>query len=241
MTCIFVTGTDTEVGKTLVSAALLERLNQAGAQTLAMKPIAAGAENTAVGLRNEDALQLALAMNARGVSYDEVNPICLQAPVAPHLAAAQEGLELTVAEVLNHYRQLTRHPHDIVLVEGAGGWLVPLNATETLADVAVALGAGVVLVVGMQLGCLNHAMLTAAQIKRQGLKLVGWVANHIHAEPMALASANEQWLTDYLGTQFGAPKLASITYQTTADAKVVADYLPGSQALMSLLRGNTDF
>lgn len=239
MSCLFVAGTDTEVGKTLVSAALLERLGESGARTLAMKPVAAGAAATALGLRNEDAVQLELAMNCCGVTYDEINPICLEAPVAPHLAAEQQGLQLTVADLLVHYRKLTKHPHDCVLVEGAGGWLVPLNSSETLADFAVQLKASVVLVVGMQLGCLNHALLSAAQIEQQGLKLLGWVANHMRPQPMALAEQNEQWLADYLQRKHGAIKLASIPFQATVDAKRVATYFPESHTLRSLLHSST--
>lgn len=241
MSCVFVTGTDTDVGKTLVSAALLERLAEGGYQTLAMKPVAAGAEDTELGLRNGDALQLKAAMSCCEVPYQLVNPICLAAPVAPHLAAAQQELELTVAELKTAYQRLAQQEHDLVLVEGAGGWLVPLNEQESLADLATALDCNVVLVVGMQLGCLNHALLTASEIQQRGLNLVGWVANQANPEAMALAQENERWLANYLATHFQAPLLASIPFQVSADAKQVASYFPESQELMSLLCGKTAF
>lgn len=241
MSCVFVTGTDTDVGKTLVSAALLERLAEGNYQTLAMKPVAAGAEATALGLRNTDALQLAAAMSCRSVAYQHVNPVCLAAPVAPHLAAAQQGIELKVADLKKAYQQLATHEHDVLLVEGAGGWLVPLNEQESLADLATVLKGNVVLVVGMQLGCLNHALLTASEIQRRGLNLVGWVANQAGPEAMALARENEQWLENYLTKHFQAPLLASIPFQETVDAKAIARYFPDSHELMSLLCGRTDF
>ncbi|RUO55746.1 dethiobiotin synthase [Pseudidiomarina homiensis] len=239
MTCVFVTGTDTDVGKTLVSAALLERLAEGHFRTLAMKPVAAGADATVAGLRNSDALQLEQAMTCGPVAYEAINPICLSAPVAPHLAAQQQGIDLTVADLKTAHEQLTDVAHDLLLIEGAGGWLVPLNATESLADFATAVHGNIVLVVGMRLGCLNHALLTAADIHRRGLNLVGWVANQAQPEAMALADENELWLAEYLETHYQAPLLASIPFQKTANPKAVAGYFPASQELMSLLRGST--
>ncbi len=241
MTCVFVTGTDTDAGKTLVSSALLERLGEGGFRTLALKPVAAGAVKTELGMRNNDALQLELAMSCRGVSYEQVNPVCLAAPVAPHLAAVDEGISLTVTGLHKAYQQLSEHDHDFMLVEGAGGWLVPLNDQETLADLASELQAHVVLVVNMKLGCLNHALLTAADIERRGLNLVGWVANQAQAETMALAEENQVWLEHYFSAHHKAPLLASIPFQQQADAKRVADYFAESHALMSVLQGNADF
>ncbi len=241
MNCVFVTGTDTDAGKTLVSSALLERLGEGGLRTLAFKPVAAGAVKTAVGMRNSDALQLERAMSCRGVSYEQINPVCLEAPVAPHLAAVTEGRKLAVEGLHGDYLRLCEHDHDVILIEGAGGWLVPLNDEETLADFATKVNAHVVLVVNMKLGCLNHALLTAADIQRRGLKLVGWVANQAQPTTMALAEENQAWLTKYFAREHGAPLLASIPFQQTVDALRVASYLPASQALISVLQGNTDF
>lgn len=238
MSCIFVTGTDTEVGKTFVSCALLQRLAQGGAATLAMKPVAAGAERTPEGLRNEDALQLQQAMSVPKVPYEAVNPICFEAPIAPHIAAATQQQTLEVAHLATAAQQLQRrYPHDVFLVEGAGGWLVPLNQRESLADLALALRAKVVLVVGMKLGCLNHALLTYAELRRQGVEVVGWVANHVSETPMQHAEENLAWLQRHLA----APLLANLPYLTTASNPAAsisaADYFPDSQTLISVLQG----
>lgn len=237
MSCVFVTGTDTDAGKTLVSAAMLERLAEGPYRTLAMKPVAAGATPTADGLRNSDGLQLLQAINCPAVRYQQLNPICLAPPVAPHLAAAQQNLKLTVAELQQAHAELAQQQHDVLLIEGAGGWLVPLNDTESLADFAAAVCDTVVLVVAMRLGCLNHALLTAAAIQARGLKLGGWVANQVQPESMALAEENEQWLTSYFEKQYQAPLLASIPFQPSAEPKVAAAYFPESHELMSLLQG----
>ncbi len=171
--CYFVTGTDTEVGKTAVSCALLRAAASAGLSTAAVKPVAAGCD--AQG-RNEDALQLMEAMTA-SLPYEQVNPVALEAAIAPHIAAAAEGRRVQVSRLAGLCRGVMMSDADLVLVEGAGGWRVPVSPRETLADLARELGIGVVLVVGMRLGCLNHALLTAEAIRRDGLELVGWVAN----------------------------------------------------------------
>ncbi|WP_034729308.1 dethiobiotin synthase [Pseudidiomarina atlantica] len=234
MTCVFVAGTDTDAGKTIAAAALLYRLAEGAVRTLAMKPVAAGAVATASGLRNSDALQLELAMNARNVSYAEVNPICLAAPIAPHIAAEQAGIKLSVAELLRHQQRLAQHPHDLLLIEGAGGWLVPLNEAETLADFAVAVGAKVVLVVGLKLGCLNHALLTAAAIQQSGAELVGWIGN----QPQASVMSYQQENIEYLKAKLPAPCLGILPFEPSADSAKLAGYLLESQALMSLFAGN---
>lgn len=179
----FVTGTDTGVGKTMISAALLQRLGQQGVRCAGYKPVASGAEPTAEGLRNEDGLALLAASNAV-VNYDEVNPYCYAPAVAPHLAAEQVGNIPTVATLVDGYHRLALKA-DHVVVEGAGGWLVPLNAQESLADLAVALQLPVILVVGIRLGCINHALLSSEAIKARGLTLAGWVANRISNDPLA--------------------------------------------------------
>jgi len=169
----FVTGTDTGVGKTAVSCALLAAAARAGLRTAAIKPVAAGCD--AAG-HNEDALQLMQWMT-EPLAYEQVNPVALTAAIAPHIAAQQEGRSLQASRLAGLCRGVMLAGADFVLIEGAGGWRVPISARETLADVAVQLQVGVILVVGMRLGCINHALLTAEAIARDGLRLAGWVAN----------------------------------------------------------------
>jgi dethiobiotin synthetase len=169
----FVTGTDTDVGKTAVSCALLAAAAQCGLRTAAIKPVAAGCD--AAG-QNEDALKLMASMTEQ-LEYSQVNPIALDAAIAPHLAAAQAGKRLQASRIAGLCRGVMLGSADFVLIEGAGGWRVPINARETMADLAKQLQVGVILVVGMRLGCINHALLTAEAIQRDGLNLVGWVAN----------------------------------------------------------------
>ena len=183
----FIAGTDTEIGKTTVSAALLRTAQARGFTTLGLKPLAAGAEQLDGHWRNDDALQLQAASSLQ-VGYDTVNPVLLRQPMAPHLAAELENRRLSVTQLAGFCRgALMSHPADITLIEGAGGWLVPINGRETLADLARELNLGVILVVGMKLGCLNHALLTARAIAADGLTLVGWIANEINPSMMGLA------------------------------------------------------
>jgi dethiobiotin synthetase len=170
----FVTGTDTEVGKTLVSCALLLHLRKRHARVVGMKPVAAG--TTPEG-DNEDAQALREAGSIR-VARELDNPYCLPLPMSPHLAARAAGQRIEVSVLVERYHQLAAQA-DAVVVEGAGGFHVPLNEQETGADLAKALGLPVVLVVGLRLGCLNHALLTQEAILSRGLTLAGWVANRI--------------------------------------------------------------
>lgn len=169
----FVTGTDTEVGKTAVSCALLRAAAGRGLRTAAVKPVAAGCD--AQG-RNEDALALSACMT-ESLPYAQVNPVALPDAVAPHIAARRAGRNLRVAQLAGLCRGVMLGGADVVLVEGAGGWRVPVNERETLADLARDLQAPVILVVGMRLGCINHALLSAEAIRGDGLALAGWVAN----------------------------------------------------------------
>jgi dethiobiotin synthetase len=173
----FVTGTDTGVGKTLVACALLHRLRADGRRVAALKPVAAGCTRTPHGLRNDDAERLRAAAG-RDDAYARVNPYAFAPPIAPHLAAAEVGVAIDLDVIGQAYRELASDVDDVV-VEGAGGWLVPLDDRHTLADVACRLGLDVVLVVGVRLGCLNHALLTAASVRDHGLRLAGWVASVI--------------------------------------------------------------
>jgi len=174
---LFVTGTDTGVGKTLVSAALLHALARRHPRVVGMKPVAAGLVRQGEGWVSEDVLALRAASTV-AVPPALDNPVALPEPLSPHLAAARAGRRISVAELLAAQRALLAYA-DVVLVEGAGGWRVPINDTETLADLAVAMAAPVVLVVGLRLGCLNHALLSAEAIQADGLRLAGWVANSI--------------------------------------------------------------
>lgn len=175
----FIAGTDTAVGKTFVSCALLHAFRRGGVQAVGLKPVAAGAEEVEAGLRNEDALLLQAASSVV-LPYEVLNPVCLREPASPHIAAALEGRRLSADRIAGLCRgALGSLRGAAVLVEGAGGWRAPISERETMADVARALGLPVILVVGVRLGCLSHALLSAEAIRRDGLPLAGWVANLI--------------------------------------------------------------
>lgn len=197
----FIAGTDTDVGKTLVSTVLLYAAQQAGLSTLGLKPVAAGGEKTENGLQensvqNEDALNL-MTYSSIKLPYAQVNPVCLTEAIAPHIAAQREGRTLRVDRVLGFCRGALMSKAEFSLVEGAGGWRVPLNRTETMADLAKGLNIPVILVVGIKLGCLSHALLTAEAMRRDGVRIAGWVATHLQAD-MPVASENVETLTQML-------------------------------------------
>ena len=181
----FLTGTDTDVGKTFVACALLHAWRDAGYRVAGFKPVAAGAELREGVLRNEDALRLHAA-SSPGFSLEQINPICFADPVSPHIAAARANLPVSIAQLVDSATRLASET-DRLLVEGAGGFRAPLSAQEDFADLAVAMGYPVLLVVGVRLGCLNHALLTAEAIAARGLKLAGWIANIVDPEMRALA------------------------------------------------------
>ncbi|MBL1320634.1 MAG: dethiobiotin synthase [Methylophaga sp.] len=183
MNGFFVTGTDTDVGKTRISVALIELLQQQGGVIAGMKPIASGCKQTAQGLRNDDAVQLSQQANIE-LPYDLINPYAFEPAIAPHIAAEQVGIEIDLAKIKENFTQI-KQQSDAVVVEGAGGWLVPLNKTQTMADLALALDLPIILVVGIKLGCINHALLTVKAIEDSGLLLQGWVANEIEANEQA--------------------------------------------------------
>lgn len=170
----FVTGTDTGVGKTLVAASLLAALARRGYRVVGMKPVASGCYTTREGLRNADADMLRQHSNVRA-SYQDVNPFAFQPPIAPHIAASEVGVMIDIAVICQHFERLKREV-DCVVVEGAGGWRAPLTDKQDVADLVVALDLPVILVVGLRLGCLNHALLTHDAIAARGLSLAGWVA-----------------------------------------------------------------
>jgi dethiobiotin synthetase len=171
----FVAGTDTDCGKTLVTCALLRAAALAGYSTVGMKPLAAGAEQTAEGLRNDDALKLQAA-STLALAYEQINPVCLPDALSPHLSAQRAGKRVRVERLAGFCQGLLMKRADLTLIEGAGGWRVPINDREFMSDLVRQLQMPVILVVGMKLGCLNHALLTAEAISRDGLTLAGWIA-----------------------------------------------------------------
>jgi len=228
----FVAGTDTDVGKTLVSCALLGAAAAAGYSTLGMKPVAAGASATQQGLRNDDAMQLHEVSTLK-LAYEQINPVCLPEPASPHIAAALAGRKITVERLSGFCRGVLAQRADLTLIEGAGGWRVPLNDREYLSDLAKALKLPVLLVVGMRLGCLNHALLTAEALARDGLTLAGWIANRIDPGLQHYEQNRDTLLRD-----FDVPLLAEIPYLPTparaseAQRCFAVDQLFGKPAVM---------
>jgi len=175
MTGLFITGTDTGIGKTHVACAIVTALNLRGLRTTVMKPVVSGCQPTEQGLQNEDALALMSAASIHQ-SYDDVNPYAFEPAIAPHIAAQMAGVRVELDEIKRHYRNNLLHS-DVCIVEAVGGWMVPLNEEETVADLAAELQIPIVVVVGIRLGCINHALLTIEQIEREDLPILGWVAN----------------------------------------------------------------
>ena len=207
----FIAGTDTGVGKTLASCALLKAAASAGYTTAGMKPVAAGAEITKAVCRNEDALLL-LQSSTLQLPYERVNPVCLKHPFSPHLAARREKQLISMDMLITSCRDFMACGADFILVEGAGGWRVPINDEELLSALPVKLQMPVILVVGMRLGCLNHALLTAEAIRNDGLELAGWVANGIDPD-FECRDENIQTLQSKLD----APLLADIPWSPGDD------------------------
>jgi dethiobiotin synthetase len=214
----FIAGTDTDVGKTLVAAGLLVAAKQRGLTTAALKPVAAGCETTADGLRNADALLLQSVIT-EPLIYEQINPIALAAAIAPHIAAQQEKRSLSVSRLVGLCRGVL-HSAQFTLVEGAGGWRVPLNPRETLADVARELNLPIILVVGVRLGCINHALLTAEAIQRDGLRLAGWVANCVDEQMPAMQENIES-----LQQRLQAPCLGVVPWLAPASPELAANFL----------------
>ena len=212
----FVTGTDTGVGKTLVTAALLHAFAKTGLRVTGMKPIAAGAELIDGELWNEDVAMLAAASNTN-LPRELTTTYLLREPAAPHIAAQLEHVSLDMQQLLDCYQQIAQQS-DSVIVEGVGGFCVPINDEVDTADLAVQLGLDVVMVVGLRLGCINHALLTAEAIKARGLKLVGWVANQIDVN-MPHQQANLQALEQRLS----APLIGVVPWMAAVSAQVAAD------------------
>ncbi|RVT47313.1 dethiobiotin synthase [Rheinheimera sediminis] len=212
MQTVFITGTDTDAGKTYVAVALLRGLKALGYKTVAQKPVAAGVNASGF---NTDALQLQ-QHSTEPLSYELVNPCCLTDAVAPHLAAAKAGIVIGRFSLTQELEKLQAVEADIALVEGAGGWLLPLDDHNTMADWVTEQQLPVVLVVGMKLGCLNHALLTVREIERTGLKLLGWVANCVDPD-----MAYQQENISYLQQRLTVPCLGVLPYKSKPDLNII--------------------
>jgi len=216
----FVTGTDTHVGKTLVSAALLHKWTQAGHVAVGMKPVAAGAVWKNNAWHSDDTDLLIQAGNVRA-AYETHTPYLWREPIAPHIAAQQAGCEMTLAPILSAYQQLAAQAQAVV-VEGVGGFRVPLSGTLDTSDLAQALKLPVILVVGLKLGCINHALLTEDAIAARGLSLAGWVGNLVEADMLAV-QANVETLKE----RIAAPLLGVLPCLSKPAPAAVAAHLSG--------------
>ena len=211
---LFVTGTDTGVGKTLVACGLVRALVQRGERVAVLKPVASGALATPAGLRNEDALALGACANC-GQSYEEINPYCFEPAISPHIAADEAHISIDIGRIRDNYDRLAARA-DWVVVEGAGGWLAPLGPAQSMADLALRLPVAVLLVVGLRLGCLNHAALTRQGIATAGAPFAGWVASALDPH-LARAAQNLAALERSLGE----PPLERVAYLGTAPGALV--------------------
>ncbi len=225
----FISGTDTEVGKTTITVGLLKALKRRNYQTLAFKPIASGCHRRQGQLYNDDALQLAEAATVK-LPYEEINPFAYEPAIAPHIAAEKVNSQLAVAEVTAKLLSGFTHSADYHLVEGVGGWHVPLNAHETVADIVKTLQLPVVLVVGIKLGCLNHSLLTVEAIERAGLTLCGWVANCLYPDSAEIAAnimTLEQWIK--------APCIGVVPFQAAVEDYLSLEALTGESLVSASL------
>ncbi|WP_260258754.1 dethiobiotin synthase [Vibrio intestinalis] len=214
----FIAGTDTDVGKTVASKAILNALAAQNLNTIGYKPVAAGSDKTEQGLRNSDALYLQNAATVE-VEYDLVNPYALELPASPHIAAKRENVVIDYS-VLSDTLQQHKQNSDIVLVEGAGGWRVPVSDSDCLSTWVQQEKLPVVLVVGIKLGCLSHALLTLDAIKADGLNVVGWVANRINPGTEHYAE-----IIEMLEQKIDAPKIGEIPYVPSVKRKDLAKYI----------------
>ena len=217
---VFITGTDTGCGKTEITLGLMRQLQQKGLIVLGMKPVASGSEQTPEGLRNADARRIQ-QQSSLALRYVQVNPFAYAPPIAPHLAALEADRPIRIAPILNEYDRLTELA-DLVVVEGVGGWRVPLGPRLSLPDLVRALDLPVILVVGLRLGCINHALLTEESIRHAGLELRGWVANQVDPDMSALEANIET-----LRSRLDAPCLGEVPYLAKPSAQAVGDYLEG--------------
>ncbi|HTN93290.1 MAG TPA: dethiobiotin synthase [Gallionella sp.] len=211
----FITGTDTGVGKTLIGCALLQGFAASGRRVAGFKPVAAGVD--ADGM-NDDAKAL-LATSNIPLSYGQVNPYCLHEAIAPHIAASHENIRIELPRIIAAYRELAAKA-DVVIVEGAGGFLVPLNGKQSVADLARELGLPVIIVVGMRLGCLNHALLTMKAVDDYGVQCAGWIANVLDGAMPALRSN-----IDALRACISAPLVGVVPYMAVPHVRFAAEQI----------------
>lgn len=221
----FVTGTDTDAGKTFITCGLLEAAKNQNLTTIALKPVAAGCDHTSEGLRNDDAVNLIEAMTCE-LPYSQVNPVALKAPIAPHIAASEEGRTISLDRLTGFCRGALMKKYDIGFIEGAGGWRVPINNREMLSGLAGTMNAPVILVVGMKLGCISHTMLTVESILRDGCKLAGWVANQIDPDMSRFRSNVET-----LESMIPAPCLGVVPWLSEGSSFQAASFLDISPLL----------
>ena len=214
----FITGTDTGTGKTTISCALLHAAAELGLSTVAMKPVSAGCRILPAGKFNDDALMLQQCMNT-DIDYGLINPYALTAPVSPHLAAQKDGVEIDLEWIATLHRRLSQQA-DFHIVEGIGGWLTPLSADHTVADMARRLALPVILVVSIRLGCLSQALLTYESITARHLTIAGWVANICNDGELYI---DENILT--LAQRLPAPCVGRLPYSRNADARQLAGHL----------------
>lgn len=212
MASYFVTGTDTEIGKTFVTCQLLKAGALVGLKTLGYKPVSAGCDLIDGVYSNEDAREIQAAGSV-AAPLEQINPIALLPPIAPHIAAQQAGVTITQEAIVRGYQQLQDYQADVLLMEGAGGWKLPLGNNVWMPDVVKTLSLEVILVVGMRLGCLNHALLTADAILRDGLRLKGWVANQLDPS-MPVYTENLQTLKNSMP----APLLAELPFAPSEES-----------------------
>jgi len=217
----FVTGTDTDCGKTFISAALLNRAKELGRATLGLKPIASGCERMEVGLRNSDALSL-MAQSSIKLDYALVNPVSFEPAIAPHIAASQTGTDISPESILNRLSGALEGLNDseLCIIEGAGGWRLPLGEGRYLSEVVQQLSVPVILVVGVKLGCLNHAVLTQEVVKADGLEIAGWVANIVDGDTPCL----EENLAS-LQSLMSAPCIGVVPHLQDVSIEAAAAYL----------------
>jgi dethiobiotin synthetase len=206
----FVAGTDTGVGKTRVTAGLLAAGRAAGLRVTGMKPVASGAELVSGRMASADALQLAAA-SGQTTDYEDLNPYCLEVAISPHIAAKLADIEIDISKIVTISKKLQAHS-DLLLIEGAGGWYTPISERESMADLARALRAPVLLVVGLRLGCLNHARLSLDAIRQGGCRFAGWIGSHVDPQFMAPAE-NLATLVRLLGCE----PFALLPYATRGD------------------------
>ena len=215
MKAYFITATDTDAGKTFVSSQILQSWSKCGYTTLGFKPVASGCRRTSEGLQNDDALKIRAASSIL-LPYETINPYAFEPAVAPHIAAQEAGVTINIQTIARGILQ-QQNKADYVIVEGVGGWLVPLNKQETVADLACLLNFPVILVVNLRLGCINQALLTVQAIEQTGMKIAGWIANNAVPEednPMTHQTENIQSLNDRLK----APLLGVLPYLSSDES-----------------------